>query len=877
MIIQGQFRNTDNEIINVVINNSLGNDTMTIGEDGLFFGETPVEIETECDDVFEVILSKSCKISLVTKDYFGTNFFASNSREISVNITDNQNNCLFYGFVEPNSYNQSFAKRLEEFELNCTDVLGTLEFFKYKDAKISTYETLVQNSDIVTIKDILINCLKVGNTIPNIYFDNSKGLTANNESHLFEQLKLSELIFFEKEFKKMWDKAEVVEDILKYLNLHIIQNGRDFYLFDWDNLKNYQSSRNWTNIIDGSTITTTSNLIELTGADHAEDDTNISIGEVVNQINVKCETTQVENIISSPLEKNNLDSLFAGKFHYMREYISEGDGERSARGMWQMLNNQPNTYANANYIDWWLHPMFNTKWKFHIANGQGDLTDIYEKNGETAINAYKVAKYVKDHTHTAGIFAIGSNKTDAAISDDAPKGKLSLSNFMIISINGNNDITNNPYPTATELQANTPLIEYVGDSGGLTLSPNDDETTNYIVFSGQMCLQPKMLQSGYYSQMVGMSESQIANVPIVPSKNDQRGRRYTIKYFKNENPKDDNENQYLQNEFNLQMDTEDKTQWPQHQLKYNYSVLPNHREDYVKKLPILECELIIGNKRLIETDVQEDGSSVFQWVQIGNEPTYEYDGETYTLTTFTLGVNPKIDDQIIGTTFDIQNTIKIQDNINTEGTAIPITKTDQLSGKMTFKILGVINTTWNNVTRRHPTWFRRTRYQTNDVPILPLCESLLIKDFNCKLYSDNGGNSTTNVKDLLYQSAENENAYKTKEVTFNIITQPTATDKINLSINDGIYLNAMANSNGTPISTIYNSVTEETAKPELHYIDYYFRECTTPKLEMETTLHNDVTGWQNLYYSDNLEKTFFTLKQVENLKQKTTTITIREI
>jgi len=38
------------------------------------------------------------------------------------------------------------------------------------------------------------------------------------------------------------------------------------------------------------------------------------------------------------------------------------------------------------------------------------------------------------------------------------------------------------------------------------------------------------------------------------------------------------------------------------QLNYKYSSI-EHNTDTISKLPILECELIIGNKRLVEHDM----------------------------------------------------------------------------------------------------------------------------------------------------------------------------------------------------------------------------------------------------------------------------------
>ena len=70
----------------------------------------------------------------------------------------------------------------------------------------------------------------------------------------------------------------------------------------------------------------------------------------------------------------------------------------------------------------------------------------------------------------------------------------------------------------------------------------------------------------------------------------------------------------------------------------------------------MECELIIGNKRLIETNIDQYGNSTFKWVKIGSEPSItDEDGQSYKLTTFSLGVDPRIGDYIIGDEFSLQN------------------------------------------------------------------------------------------------------------------------------------------------------------------------------------------------------------------------------
>lgn len=94
-------------------------------------------------------------------------------------------------------------------------------------------------------------------------------------------------------------------------------------------------------------------------------------------------------------------------------------------------------------------------------------------------------------------------------------------------------------------------------------------------------------------------------------------------------------------------------------------------------------------------------------------------------------------------------------NIDTEGTAIPIKKDDALSGAVIFRILGPINLTWNDITRRHPLFWILTKYYPNTKFILSHLENIIIKDFECKIYTDNGGNEQLNAdNDLIYLSTE---------------------------------------------------------------------------------------------------------------------------
>ena len=67
-------------------------------------------------------------------------------------------------------------------------------------------------------------------------------------------------------------------------------------------------------------------------------------------------------------------------------------------------------------------------------------------------------------------------------------------------------------------------------------------------------------------------------------------------------------------------------------------------------------------------------------------------------------------------------------------------------------ILGPVNTTWDVITRRHPTFFRHTKWSSSTVPLLAHVSSIILKSFEVKVYSDNGLVNNTGDNDLIYMS-----------------------------------------------------------------------------------------------------------------------------
>lgn len=700
-----------------------------------------------------------------------------------------------------------------------------------------------------------------------IYYDLSKGITKGKESTIFNDCSMSELYLLGDEADDVWTNEDVLEQMLQYLNLHIIQDGLDYYIFDWNSIKNRRT--NWQNMTLRAVTLQNPSVIEMTSEMHSSNDTNLSVADVYNQVSVKCKLEDQEDVIKSPMDSDSLSSLYNGKQKYMTEYISEGEGVRANNAFFDMIHDRATTYDGCRTVDWYLQAMYNRNWNFITPNG--DITDLCEFGNNMYINQWKLPKYLKDNQLVPSLFRMGSVEKKPNTTDNSPTSKIDMSSYLFISINGNGDDTEtNHSPSDQTLQNRSGMIEYIGNSSGGVFSPTDDVTTNYLVFSGKLCLMPIQKETDKFSTLLNYDKGSYWH-KTVPSDNNGDGRYYTRKWYNQTSPSDE-ATSYIEGALSLHPWTKDKAN---HQLQYNYTSKGDSTDKF-SKLPVLECELIIGNKRLIETNIDIYGNSTFKWVEIGKEPIIDGDK----ITTFSLGINPKIGDKIIGDEFSIQNNISYTMNLETEGTAIPITKDDALSGAVVFRILGPINLTWNDITRRHKTWFRHTKWYNNTKFVLSHLENIIIKDFECKVYSDQAGNDSDEDNDLIYMSNETDKFVNKKDDTeFKFITQLSSAECVQKGIKNSINLNAVINTNTrTPLESIYNATTNETAKPEEHYINQYYLAYSKPKLIMETDLHDtDDISIQNIFHSKVLKRNFFVQSINRDLKEASVHIKLKEV
>lgn len=897
MYIHGSFLSQQGDTVTVHI--VTGNDrtqTIEIGTEkaDVYFSDDPAEIENEVNDTFDVLLRNSAKIRLLCGNLI-TDLFSTSCRDAVVNIYKNDT-CIFAGFIEPQTLSQPYNDRWDELELNCIDALSALQYSKYKNvgALGVIYAFVKAEAAQRSFYDIATEILQgvtggldiLGNQNIKFWYDGSKAVDAQtaNRYQVLRQLSISDLLFMGDDESDVWQQDEVLEELLKYLNLHIVQDGFNFYIFSWESVKATPDKIIWHDIVANSTKTTAQQAVTIALANVADCDTTISIGDVYNQLLLTAKVEDIESVIESPLDDDLLVSPYVNKQKYLTEYSSDGGGKTAYNAFNAMTHDQKTTYGAGAITDWYVQVMRNKQWTFPM-KGNTDI-DIVDYFGSEGTNQHAFPDWL-GQAPGAAIMALGSVKMNTANDDNSPTSKVNMTNYLVVSVNGNgidND-ENKTYPSVADIQKNIPYAVYTGNKAGGVFSPSDEKTTNYIVLSGKVILNPIMRQTNTYTNLhnkewhgglpMGLKENEIyVWHQTVPSRNNGDGRYYTRQYWQAETP--DKEVSWHEGA--------DSGFYPYtgegpEEYEFKYSAVGDST-DTISKVAVLACMLVIGDKCVVETGT--DGQTTdFVWQKYKERSECQSDDEYYQ-QCFTIGFDPKIGDKLVGTEFSIQNNIDYKMGIDAEGIAIPITKGDKISGQVRFMILGPVNATWDVITRRHPTFFRHTKWGSSSVPLLAHVSSILIKSFEVKVYSDNGLISNgDDDNDIIYMSDTKETFVNKKDdLEFKINSALTATECAQLGVSNTVKLSTPLNiSTGDGVLEVYDRNGNVKAKPEQIYVDSYYTEYHKPRIVMEQKLRDidNVVSLFNHYRHEALNKEFFVQGIGRNLIEGRADLTLKEI
>ena len=893
MYLHGSFYSQKKELITVnIITGNDKTDELVIGDEasGVFFaGDDPCDISSGINDTFDHIITHSATITLLSSKYI-CDLYQSTCRNATVSIYKG-NDCIFFGFLEPQTFSQDYNDAYDEVSLNCIDCLSALQYSNYRNIGAAgvTYAKIKAEASQRLFLDFIKEMLSGMNPdqdTPIVYFDGSKKVST--ASGIFEEISLNELLFLGDEEDDVWTQQDVLEEILRYLNLHISQIGDKFYIYSWETIRK-GSDIAWHCILGGAgDMTTTPQTIDITNDNVADCNTQIELGDTYNQLQLTDSVTEVDNVIESPLDSDSL--ITSGNYQkYVTEIIAEGEGKTAYNAMKAMCTGGTTDWSDASQVDWFCWPKQAAGWTFYSKG-----SDIYSQYPADGTNQQDVLNKGLTQGIGACICAFGKIERKNGGEDNSVVTSVSMDDYLIISTNGNDT---DGVPTDTDIQTACPVAEYTGNTSGGDFSPADEDTTNYIVISGKMVLNPVMKETDKWSNISQESKWGESGVfgnkywhQTVPSRNNEDGRYYTRKYWKaakwnDEVSLDDETNgKYWYNTFYPYTAT-----GPQ-DYEFNYSAV-GVSTDTLSKVGLVACMLIIGDKCVVEkmhgekldTDTEGTGNGEpedFVWRKYKTREECADDDE-YFQQCFTIGIDPKLKDKILGTEFDIQKNAPYTRGITAEGTAIPIKLSDHVSGQVKFYILGPVNAEWNTITRRHKTFFRHTKWYEDSVLLMQHTNSIMMKDFKMEVVSDNGKIGAVNDEsDIVYMSDTKETFVNKKDdLEFKITTALTSAECKQLSVNNAVKLSSPHNvTTDSALLAITDTNTGETAKPEQIYVDAYWKEWHEPRVVMTQNFEEGdyISPW-NLYRHPAMGKTFHVEGISRNLAEGTAEVIMKEV
>lgn len=898
MLFDGNFYNNRGDEIKVVICTKGDNaKRVEIGneKDGIFFTDDPVEITSQANDTFDHLLCYQASVRLLCKN-FVPEFFCSSCRDAVVNILRN-GECIFVGYVEPQAFSQGYNEDYDEVELTCIDCLSALSYSNYRNVGAAgvLYDALKGKAAQRTFYDIIAEILNdvgeaanyMGGGTFKIMYDGSKALsngTGDEIYNIFQNISINELLFFGDEEDDMWTQEDVLNEILKYLNLHIVQEGTTFYIFSWESIRKnsylnlYRIDKGFEKSIEIPTYRVGKDI------EVADCDTKISIGETYNELLLTDNVTEVNDVIESPLDDDSL--IAAGNFQkYMTEYIAEGEGKTAYNSMKVMTTGFGKTdWQDASQVDWFCWPKAVTNWKFYgIENGS--RIDMYEKYPADGTKQQDILNKGLTAGIGACVCAFGKIERKNGGNTSSLVTSVSMDNYLIISTMGRSG-----YPSEKDILASCPVAEYTGNKSGGTFSPVDSDTINYIVISGKMVLNPVMNVTDIYDNM-RIFGSWWNSYKTVPSRNNKDGRYYTRKYWESEQW---NQEPVYSEEASKKKSSHSFYPYtgtgPQ-EHEYAYSAV-GVATDTIKRVGLISCMLIIGDKCVVEcnkgdknavggTSQGEGDTDDFVWKKYKERSECASDDEYYA-QSFTIGIDPKLGDKIIGTEFEIRKNAPYTKGITAEGTAIPIRMSDHVSGSVQFKILGPVNAEWNEVTRRHPSFWRHTKWYQDSHLLLQEINSIMLKEFKIEVVSDNGKiGAVSDEKDIVYKSDTGENFVNRKDdLEFRFTTALTSKECKALGVNNAVKLSSPQNeATKNALADIYDRNQNLTDKPEKLYVDAYWQEWHEPRVVMTQNVIEPKKGlsFASIFSVPVIGKRFYVQGIDRNLTEGTAVVTMREL
>ena len=732
---------------------------------------------------------------------------------------------------------------------------------------------------------------------------------AGSTTSVLDGVLIDTTVFFGDDEESAWTLLEVAESILQYLNLRMCLHQGKVRIYHPDTLG-------------------TGNTVEIDLSKSWDRKHQMEVGETFNKLSLTVERDTIENVIPDILDDEMLEQVYPDRQLWCSEYHSPRPNSLFyAMGL--TTHSAGWGCPPAVKKDHYIRVLNAPGWKFGSINPTNDSQHIDDYLGYYNPEEYsqEAAPNNLQPSHGAMLLEVSTGEQKYGLEDNAISEKLDTSKYLVIGVNGQTSEIPGPDYTdpgdpesvvdgiSAKLKPACPVAEYSGPS--LVLSPSDDETTRYVVFSGKMRLNPVHVPPEKYSKFV--ADAKLLNDAIievfkeqVPSqcKTDAQRAGYewalgqlqamkvadiemwqeitrgdgapsncdmsvTKHWWKTcdelivvefgpyllpredydsdqEDEALDGKRYYIRRYWHCAIPTstptpidyavteglfpvEDDEKFAS--LEYAYSQGGGHSGqsvDTIRQLPLLQCMLIVGDKCLVQKmdpDLWNDPMDCYEWRTYMTREQCAND-DVYFQQSFTLGIDIKIGDKIIGPEYDIANNISYKLGIDAKGIGIPVRKSDNVSGPVTFRILGPYNALWKNIVRYAPSFFRHTAWATGWIAILNRVSAIWMKDFSVQIKTDKGDDSEDG--DLIYTSDTDESFINKKDdLSFKFATALSNDERKLLGVPDEVCRNTPVDaSTNKPLTSISDTLRGVSGKPEQLYIDWHWNKAHRSRVSL---------------------------------------------
>lgn len=902
MIYNGSFLDLQGRAISVDIVSGPVSPKPTIisigqASSGIFFAkDNPVETTHAYNDQFDIIMRESCTIRLLASAPL-THLYSQDVLDNKVTVT-RSGEVIFMGYVEPQAFSQPFNSRYDEVELSCIDLFSALQYRVWGDVSRADvdYDTAKAAATRMTFGDVLKKCTDaVGADLQTI----TDGTIKVGTRDALSDIEIDSTVFFGDDEESAWTLLDVAEGILQYLNLRMCLYKGAIKIYHPDKL--------------GTGDTVVMALSKAWDRKHQ-----LEVGETYNKLSLTVERDTVDQVIPDILDDETLEGVYSGRQLWCSEYHAP-----RINSLFYVMG------LTSHSAGWACQSAEKRDHYIRVLNAQGwKFGGINPSNANRHIDNYLAFYNPAEYSQEAGpnnlqpclgamLLEVSTGEQEYGYEDNSISEKLDTSKYLVIGVNGQTSEIPGPDYTdpgdpesvvdgiSAKLKPAMPVAEYSGPS--LVLSPTDDDTTRYVVFSGKMRLNPVHVppekcskfiadaksineaiievfkkqvpsqcktdaQRAGYNWVLGQLQAmKVADLEMwqeitrgdgAPSNCDMSvtkhwwetsegafGLALGLSSLPREDYDSDQEDEaqdgkryYMRRYWHCAtpastpvavdygvaeglFPVEDDEKFAS--LEYAYSQGGGHSGqsiDTIRQLPLLQCMLIVGDKCLVqkmEPELWDDPMECYEWRTYMTHEQCAND-DVYFQQSFNLGIDIKIGDKIIGPEYDIANNISYKLGIDAKGTGIPVRKSDNVSGPVTFRILGPYNALWKNIVRYAPNFWQHTGWTTGWIAILNRVSAIWMKDFSVQIKTDKADDSEDG--DLVYTSDTDESFINKKDdLSFKFATALTNDERKLLGVPDVVCRNTPVDAaTNNPLTSICDTLRGVSGKPEQLYIDWHW-------------------------------------------------------